>query len=524
MKNSNQRSKEENLLDPDAQQHFHIPSAIRNRLHKFDSKNVYVALACELLARKGAHNRRVTLPSVYVRESYGKRVHEALIEMVDRNFVEREPYAAPNKQSLEWNVEKGYLTDEEANKINFLGRGKAFKYRIRKETLLKSKWVIYTAEKEDHHHHTWNAIFKQSKAEWEKSSNIQATEGLLIDLDGADRPHIKPLALANRRLTFSNIGDTLGRRYTTFGTMASNLRKFFRMNGERLVELDVTNSVFFHFFGALNKHREALTNDHGNWCPSRTELMAKKLTSPKRFSDQQNEKISEKEVTSLFLKASVMKRKIPGRLTKKLEKTEEQHSQHLSPSGVFDYYVGSKLSTHYEKKTYIDLDPVIEATSDEADHDFYEFMQGYMGETFDSSLETYDRPTRDQAKIQANTWANSENYFCYQDENGKTKKNQKRWDMADRILLDIHVGRWKPRHFGFRKLFGVLGGRTGCGMMREEARMMLGEVQPAVEREISAETLAVHDALYVPESKEEEAKQEMKATYRKEYGVAPQLK
>ncbi|WP_251963267.1 hypothetical protein, partial [Salinibacter ruber] len=58
---------------------------------------------------------------------------------------------------------------------------------------------------------------------------------------------------------------------------------------------------------------------------------------------------------------------------------------------------------------------------------------------------------------------------------------------------------------------------------REEARMMLGSVQPAVESEIGTESLAVHDALYVPESKAEEAKAKMKEVYRREYGIAPQI-
>jgi hypothetical protein len=77
--------------------------------------------------------------------------------------------------------------------------------------------------------------------------------------------------------------------------------------------------------------------------------------------------------------------------------------------------------------------------------------------------------------------------------------------------------------FGLASLFNVLGGRTGCGMMREEARMMLGEVQPAVEKTIDTETLAVHDALYVPESKAQDARVAMKEVYREEYGVAPKI-
>jgi len=493
MKNSNQRSKED-LLDPTAEQHFHIPSAIRNRLDQIDAKDVYVALACELLVRKGAHREdHVAIPAKYIREAYGKRVHQALIKLAeheDPELVERKPFVAPTEQSLEWNVKNGYISAEKAQVIDDTGKGKCFKYRFAEGALNRSKWVVHTAERKNYHHHTWNAIFDENKKEWEKSSNIQATEGLLTELDGADRPHIKPLALANRRLTFSNIGDTLGRRYTTFGTMKSDLRKFFRINGDRLMELDITNSVFFHFFGALNARREGLTNKHGNWCPSRTKVMAKNLMA----TDE-----------------------------------KKQKNNTLPHTHLHTHYIGIKPGADYQNEEYFNLDPVIEAASDQADHDFYQFIQSYMGESINCVIDSYENPTRNFAKIQANTWANSKDYtHYYYDENGRKVKNHKRRNFAIGLSSDLHrgqrSGKYSVEHHGILDfLFNANGDRTGCGMMREEARMMLGEVQPAVEREIGTETLAVHDALYVPESKAHRAKATMKEVYREEYGIVPQI-
>lgn len=43
------------------------------------------------------------------------------------------------------------------------------------------------------------------------------------------------------------------------------------------------------------------------------------------------------------------------------------------------------------------------------------------------------------------------------------------------------------------------------------------------ENEIGTETLAVHDALYVPESEAQEAKATMKEVYREGYEMAPQI-
>ena len=43
------------------------------------------------------------------------------------------------------------------------------------------------------------------------------------------------------------------------------------------------------------------------------------------------------------------------------------------------------------------------------------------------------------------------------------------------------------------------------------------------ENEIGTETLAVHDALYVPEGEAQEAKATMKEVYREEYGIVPQI-
>ena len=136
----------------------------------------------------------------------------------------------------------------------------------------------------------------------------------------------------------------------------------------------------------------------------------------------------------------------------------------------------------------------------------------------------YQNPTRNFAKTQANTWANTEDYFHYENSSGKKKLNGKRKMFAESIKADIERGWWKKRDpIGLGPLFDANGGRTGCGMMREEARMMLENIQPAVEDSIESETLAVHDALYVPESKAEKAKEEMKETYKEEYGVAPQI-
>lgn len=469
-----QRGKREHLLEPSTEQHFHIPSAVRNRLDWFKSEPVFVALACELLVRKNAHQDYASVPASYVRKAYGRRVHEALKEMADLGFVNRTNYIAPNGTSLQWNAEKGYISDEEASEIKASGEGRAFKYKISEQVLAKSKWVIWTAQKGDYHHNTWNSIFQQSKAEWEKASTLEATEELLGALDGSEKPHWKPLALANQRLTFNWTGDTLGRRYTTFGVMESRFRKHFRIDGEPLVELDLTSSVFFHFFGSLNRHREALTNEHGYWHPDATELMAKNEMSPQG-----------------------------------------------NPKAVSHYYVGSKMTTYYLKQEYIDLDPVIDAASEGGDYDFYEFLQSYMEPI-------YEHPTRELAKTQANTWANSENYFTYE-QGGETKENMKRVKLQHHLVAapetSLVVGnRHSPvLEFGLASLFDVLGGRTGCGMMREEARMMLGEVQPAVEREIGTETLAVHDALYVPETKAHRAKATMKEVYREEYGIAPQI-
>jgi hypothetical protein len=86
-------------LNPSTEQHFHIPSVIRNRLGQFNSDPVFVALACELLVQKNAHQTFASIPANYVRKAYGKRVHEALKEMVDFGFVNRTTYVAPNKKS-----------------------------------------------------------------------------------------------------------------------------------------------------------------------------------------------------------------------------------------------------------------------------------------------------------------------------------------------------------------------------------------------------------------------------------------
>ena len=494
MKNQD-TSKNPNLLDPSAEQHFHIPSAIRNRFDQFESKNVYIALACEMLARKGAHRDHVSIPAGYIREAYGRRVQEALIELNEENFVQREPYVAPLKQSLEWNFKNGYITWKEMAQIRDGDRsGKAHKYTFDEEMLDRSKWVVYTAERKNLHHHTWNAIFDGRRREWEKSSNIQATEELLDDLNGSDRPQVKPLALANRRLTFSNKGNTLGRRYTTFGTMSSDLRKHFRMNGDQLLELDVTNSIFFHFFGALNSHRDALTNDHGRWCPDRTKLMAKKITKPSSdewFGDDHQ----------ACTRAHEHKRK----------------KTHPNTQDLYTHYLGIKLTVDYRKRGYIHLDPIIKSASDETDQDFYQLLQGYMEGQ-------YQNPTRNFAKTQANTWANSEDYFHYENFNGEKEENGKRKTFAASIKADMKRGTWKKRDpIGLGPLFDANGGRTGCGMMREEARMMLENIQPAVENSIESETLAVHDALYVPEGEAGKAKEEMKRTYKEEYEMAPQI-
>jgi hypothetical protein len=458
----------EHLLEPSTEQHFHLPSAVRNRLGWFKSNPVFVALACELLVRKNAHQSYASIPASYVRKAYGRRVHEALKEMADLGFVNRTNYIAPNGTSLQWNAQKGYISDEEASEIKSSGEGRAFKYKISEEVLARSRWVVWTVQKEDYHHNTWNSIFRQVKPEWDTS--VQASEELIDALDGTEKPHWKPLALANRRLTFNWKGDTLGRRYTTFGVMESRFRKHFRIDGEPLVELDLTSSVFFHFFGSLNKHRETLTNEHGYWHPKATELVAKNEMSTKG-----------------------------------------------TPHTVFHYYDGSKMTTDYRKQEYTDLDPLIEAASEDGDYDFYEFLQAHMEPI-------YEHPTRELAKTQANTWANTDDYATHQ-LNGETRRNMKRVKLQNHLDDTLTVG--SPQHAvsetGLPALFGVLGERTGCGMMREEARMMLGEVQPAVEAAIGTETLAVHDALYVPESKAQEAKAEMKEAYREEYGIAPQI-
>jgi hypothetical protein len=459
-----------NLLDPSTEQHFHLPSVIRNRLGRFKSDPVFVALACELLARKNAHQEYAAIPANYVREAYGRRVHEALKELAELEFVNRAPYVAPNQPSREWNLEKGYITEEEAEEMEENEEGRAFKYEISERVLARSKWVVWTARREDYHHHTWNAIFQQGKAEWEKASKLQATEGLTDALDGTDRPHWKPLALANRRLTFNWTGDTLGRRYTTFGVMESQFRQHFRIGGEPLVELDLSSSVFFHLFGSLNRHRETLTNEHGYWHPEATELVAKNEMSPQG-----------------------------------------------TPDAVLHYYDGSKMTTDYRKQEYIDLDSVINAVSDDGDVGFYELLQAHMDGI-------YEHPTRELAKTQANTWANSEDYFTYE-QGGETKKNWKRIKLQNHLEDTLTVGcpQYPVLECGLAAMLDVLGGRTGCGMMREEAKMMLGEVQPAVEAEVGTETLAVHDALYVPESKAQEAKTTMKEVYRDEYGIAPKI-
>jgi hypothetical protein len=461
-------ARKEELLDPSTQQHFHIPSRVRNRLHLFESDPVFVALAFELLVRKNAHQDYASIPANYVREAYGKRVHEALKELVDFDFVNRTPYVAPNGTSLSWNVEKGHITDEEASEIKSSGKGRAFKYKISEQVLARSKWVVLTVEKSEYHHNTWNSIFRQVKPEWDTS--VQASEELIGALDGTEKPHWKPLALANRRLTFNWNGETLGRRYTTFGVMESRFRNHFRIDREPLVELDLTSSVFFHFFGSLNRHRETLTNEHGYWHPKATETVAK-----------------------------------------------NEISTEGNPSTVLHYYDGSKMTTDYRKQEYIDLDPVIEAASDGGEFGFYELLQAHM-------KPIYEHPTRDLAKTQANTWANSESYFTYE-QNGETETNGKRLKLQHHLEDTLSVGspQSSVREFGLASLLDVLGGRTGCGMMREEARMMLGSVQPAVESEIGTESLAVHDALYVPESKAQEAKAEMKEVYREEYDIAPQI-
>lgn len=471
MTTKNRNTKErEALLDPSTEQHFHLPSAVRNRLDRFQSENVFVALACELLSRKNAHQNYASIPTAYVREAYGRRVHEALKELVDLDFVHRTNYVAPNATSLRWNAEKGYITNLEAAEMAKSGEGKAYSYKFSEQVLMRSTWVVWTAQKEDYHHHTWNAIFQQSKAEWEKATALGATEGLIEEMDGTKKPHWKPLALANRRLTFSWTGDTLGRRYTTFGVMESQFRKHFRIDGEPLVELDLTSSVFFHFFGLLNKSREKITNEHGYWHPEATKLVAKN-----EMSTQGN------------------------------------------PNTVLHYYDGSKMTTDYRKQEYIDLDPMIEAASDGRDFGFYEFLQAHMEPI-------YEHPTRELAKTQANTWANSEDYFTYE-QGGDTKTNRKRVKLQHHLEDTLSVGSPQSsiEEFGLASLFNVLGGRTGCGMMREEARMVLGEVQPAVEKTIGTETLAVHDALYVPESKAQDAKAAMKEVYREEYVVAPKI-
>lgn len=465
--------------------------------------------------RKGAHQEEpVAIPAKYIRESYGKRVHEALMELAEHTnpqLVKRKPFAAPTEGSLKWNVKNGHISMKEARRIDDTGRGKCFKYRFSEDALNRSKWVVHTVKKEDHHHHTWNAIFPDQRNEWEKSHHIQATSGLIDELEGSDRPWIKPLALSNRRLTFSKKGDALGRRYTTFGSMRSDLRKYFRINGDRLVELDITNSIFFHFFGRLNSFRDALTNEHGNWCPDRTEHMAEKITATDEWFS--NWKPFNKSKMRAIRKK---KQNIRGHWAQ--EEYVREKTKHLTPQQLCSfYYNGTKLTIDYRYKGYIDLDPIIKAASDEGEQDFYQYLQGYMEDQ-------YQNPSRNFAKIQANTWANSQNYFFYEDENGKRTKNEKRWDFAGQIKRNMELGWWRKRYpIGLDKLFGANGDRTGCGMMREEARMMLGSIQPAVEDSIESETLAVHDALYVPESKAEKAKEEMKATYRKEYGVAPQI-
>jgi len=175
---------------------------------------------------------------------------------------------------------------------------------------------------------------------------------------------------------------------------------------------------------------------------------------------------------------------------------------------------GSKNSTDYRKHTYLDLDPVIDAVSDEGEIGFYQLIQAHMEGI-------YEHPTRELAKTQANTWANSEDYFTY-DRNGQQKPNEKRKKLQRRLKETLTVGRYsKDPKAGLGRMFDDP--ETGCGMMREEARMMLGKVQPAVEAKVGTETLAVHDALYVPESKAQEARAMMKEIYREKYGIAPQI-
>jgi len=474
-------------LSPEKTQIFQIPSWIRNRFHLFDSDNFDICRAIELLVKKNAHEGEVSLPAKYIREAEGRRVHEAIMELVEMNVLRRDYYIAPTAHSAAWNhanrnidirnEDGNSVTEKSKNAAENLSKGgtKPFHYTFNQEILERSEWVTVSLEKDkDVHHKKWNSLFDDNREEWEKSYSIEASTKLIEDLNNANSPRPHVLALANQRMTFCQKGETLGRKYTTFGIMKSKYRKHFRLNGEPLVELDIGNSVFFHFFGHINKHSKDLVNPHGYWTRDAEkgfDLQKRLLTPP-----------------------------------------THPPSHPLTPSHHYD---GRKGDTDYRKYTFLDLDPVIRAVSDEGDIDFYEYVQAHM-------KDIYEHPTREFAKTQMNTWANSKNYFEYEDSNGNTKKNKKREELARKISESLRVGSWTTSmHFGFENMF--LNSETGCDMMREEARMMLNNVQPSVEKYINEETLAVHDALYAPKSKVEKTKKKMKEVYKNEYGIAPKI-
>ena len=451
-------------FDPDTQQAFFLPSAVRNRLGELESDPLFVGLAFELLLRKQAHRQFAAVPHSYIRRAYGRRVHEAMKELCEYGFVQRRPYLAPTSESVNWNWANGYITSKEKAAIeNGEREGRCYSYKIDEHWMERSEWVVHKVKKSDVHGNTWNRVFDTFKAEWD--AEIEADESIISALNGVEDPDWRVLSLVNHRLTYNWQGDTIGRRYTTFNTMKSEYRQYFRVGGERLVELDLSSSVFYHLFATLHSVRDAITNAHGYFSYGALRFFA-------------------------------------------CEAKKRDSSLRAAADRTHHYYDGTKKSTDYRYNGYIDLSPFIDAATDRSDTDFYELLAEYMSDI-------YEHPTRELAKTQANCWVNQDDYVTYE-RGGETKTNWKRHHLQRKITTFQHKGSGIDTTFRPMEADGV-------NLMEEEARMMLGKVQPEVEDRLGTTALTCHDALYVPASKAKDAKRVMKEVYNDEYGVAPDI-
>lgn len=440
-------------------QYFTIPHQIKKDIRRgeFDCSDIHISLACNWLLSKNTHKCSAQLPSNYIRACIGVRGANAVKELKDKGYFYSSYYSYNNEYS------KSFVRKELGMEPS--GDGKCYSYRFT-DAVLAQGYSVIVYNRSEVNGNTWNSLMQSTNPDW--VSAIEPKESLIHRLQSSSEPKPQICQLASGRSVFTKKGDTLGRLYSTFNMMESEYRKEFLLEGEEMVELDVSTSVLTCLGGLVNQQ------------------LQKGKTEPK-------------DIITGIAGHRKLKNKMFG-IT-----GSSSNTPYNVETFAGDVKVGSK-ATHN-----IDYSKFIELVSSKGDLDFYEYLQVKMEGI-------YENPTREAAKTQAQVWLNTEDYTTYE-RNGEIKENEKRKKLRRRVKNDFCYGYTPNPRAGLDELFDI----GGIELMREEAHMMLDKVQPVVENDIGMQTLSCHDALYVPESKAEEAKEKMKEVYREEYGIAPEI-